>query len=537
MKRTLVTSALPYANGAMHLGHVRSTYIPADIYVRFLRLRGEDVLYVCGTDEHGTPIGVQAEKEGVKPKVLADRYHNLIEKDLRDLGISFDVFSQTSNPAHHELAQHFFQKIKESGYIYEKPVKQLFCAHCGRFLPDRFVEGACAFCGGSARGDHCEDCGRHLNPGDLKEPKCVVCGNTPEIKETAHYFFKLSEFTEKLRAYIDNNKELSKNAQNYAREWLGELKDWDITRDFDWGVKIPGTDKIIYVWFDAPIGYVSFTKELTPKWKEYWNDRFIHFIGKDIIYHHVLFWPAMLMAEGELGLPAAVQAGGFLTLEGEKMSTSRGHVVWIKDYLEVFPADYLRYYLISAAALDQDIDFSWTGFMGKINNELSANYGNFVNRVLSFCSKKFDGVVPKPGKLDKADEEMVKRIEESHKKVTDYLEKFNFIDALKEILNLSKAGNEYFQAKEPWKGDAENTVYIGTNLARNLAVLFSPFLPNSSEEILAQLGVKEVDWESARGLEIKPGHKIGKVSPVFKKVEKSEVEEQIKKLPTSSSAN
>jgi methionyl-tRNA synthetase len=519
----------------MHLGHVRSTYIPADIYVRFLRLRGEDVKYVCGTDEHGTPIGIAAEKEGKKPKEVADYYHEVIEDELRRLGISFDIFSQTSKPAHHEMAQDFFKKIKEKGYVFEKSVKQLYCVKCKRFLPDRYVEGICAFCGSAARGDHCEVCGRHLNPEDLKEPRCIVCSQKPEIRETKHFFFKLSAFTEKLRDYIGNNKAISSNARNYALQWLTELRDWDITRDFDWGVKIPGTDKIFYVWWDAPIGYVSFTKELTPDWRGYWKGRVVHFIGKDIIYHHVLFWPAMLMAFGEFLPPAAVQAGGFLSLEGEKMSTSRGHVVWIKDYLAAFPPDYLRYYLISASALDQDIDFSWKAFMEKTNNELIANYGNFVNRVLSFCKNKFDGVVPELGKKDKADEGIIKKAKQTHKNVTKLLEEFNFPEALREILNLSKAGNEYFQNKEPWKGDAENTINIGVNLVRNLAVMLSPFLPFSSEEVLSQVGVKEVDWQSAGGLVIKAGHRIGEVKPVFKMVEKAQMDEQIKRLPTSNS--
>lgn len=526
--KTLVTSALPYANGPMHLGHVRSTYIPADIYVRFLRSRGDDVKYVCGTDEHGTPIVIKAESEGKTPKQIADKYNKIIGDELAALGVSFDNFSQTSSKAHHELAQYFYNKIKENGFIFTKTVKQLFCAQCGRFLPDRYVVGKCVHCGADARGDHCEGCGRHLTLSEIKDPKCANCGSNPEFKETEHYFFKLSKFANKLKKYL-NNPEISENARNYARPWLKELNDWDITRDLDWGVKIPNSDKVFYVWFDAPIGYVSFTKEILKDWKDYWKGRVVHFIGKDIIYHHVLFWPAMLLAEGEFPPPAAVQAGGFLTLEGEKMSTSRNHVVWINDYLKSFPPDYLRYFLISAAALDQDIDFSWQVFGEKINSELIGNYGNFINRVLSFCKSKFDGKVPELGELDQADKDILLKLKDSHAQVTAYFEKFNFIDALKEIMALSRAGNEYFQKKEPWKGNAENTIHIGVNLARSLAILAEPIMPFSSKDLLKQIN-SNGDWESAKDLPLKKGHKIGVVKPVFGKIEESEIKAQIAKL-------
>ena len=527
--KTLVTSALPYANGPMHLGHIRSTYVPADMYVRFLRARGEDVKFVCGTDEHGTPIVIKAEVEKKTPLQVADEYHRIISHELKSLGIKFDNFSQTSKKTHHELTQHFYEEIKKHGYIYEKPVTQLFCTKCSRFLPDRYVDGICSHCGATARGDHCEVCGRHLHLGELKEPKCHTCKGTPEIKETSHYFFKLSEFKEQLKKYLQN-KEVSANARNYAKQWLDELGDWDITRDMGWGVKIPGTDKVFYVWFDAPIGYISFTKEILPDWKEYWKSRVVHFIGKDIIYHHVLFWPAMLMAEGEFPPPAAVQAGGFLTLEGEKMSTSRNHVVWIADYLKAFPPDYLRFFLISAAALDQDIDFSWQVFGEKINSELIGNYGNFVNRVLSFCKSKYDGVVPKLGELDEDDKKMLKKLEEIHKSVSKNLEEFYFVDALKDVMALSRAGNEYFQKKEPWKGNADNTIHISVNIARALAIMAEPFMPFSSSELLKQINTSG-DWKSAAGLALKAGHKIGDVKPVFRKIDEAEIKAQIAKLP------
>ncbi len=533
--KVLVTSALPYANGPMHLGHVRSTYIPADIYVRFLRSRNVDVKYVCGTDEHGTPIVIRAEEEGKTPLEIANRYHDIIEKELRDLGISFDNFSQTSRDLHHDLTQHFYKRIQKNGYIYEKKVMQLFCQKCGRFLPDRYVVGICSYCGAEARGDHCEACGRHLNARELRNPRCVVCGSVPVQKETTHYFFKLSAFSKQLSTYL-KTAEISQNAKNYASRWLSELEDWDITRDMQWGVGIPNTDKVFYVWFDAPIGYISFTKEITDDWRDYWSGRVVHFIGKDIIYHHVLFWPAMLIAEGEFPPPAVVQAGGFLTLEGEKMSTSRNHVVWIRDYLNHFPPDYLRFYLVSAASIDQDIDFSWRSFADKINTELIGNYGNFINRVLTFCKNHFDGTLPAPTTFDSRDLALINKIGDAHSRVTKLMEKFDFLGAIRELMRLSKFGNEYFQSKEPWKGGGENVVYLSVNLARSLAVLLEPFIPFSSKEILKQIKTTG-GWETAGELFLKPGHKIGNIHPVFRKIEESEVEAEIKKLKEASSSH
>jgi len=534
--KTLVTSALPYANGPMHLGHVRSTYIPADIYVRFLRLRGEDVKFVSGTDEHGTPIVIKAEAEGTTPQAVADKYYKIISNELKALGISFDNFSQTSRRIHYETVNYFFEKIKANGYIKEKPVRQMFCEKCNRFLPDRYVNGICSHCDAQARGDHCETCGRHLSVTELKEPKCAVCGGTPAKREIVHDFFKLSAFASDLRKYL-KKPGISANARNYASQWLDELDDWDITRDMEWGVKIPGfSNRVFYVWFDAPIGYVSFTREILKDWKDYWKGRVVHFIGKDIIYHHVLFWPAMLMAEREFPPPAAVQAGGFLTLQGQKMSTSRNHVVWISDYLKAFPPDYLRFFLISAAAIDQDIDFSWQAFGEKINSELIGNYGNFINRVLTFCKSKFDGVVPNLGKLDHDDEAIIKKIKDTHVRATKFLEQFDFIDALKEIMALSRAGNEYFQKKEPWKGNAENTINLGVNLARSLAILAEPFMPFSSAEVLKQIN-SSGDWKSASELVITKGHKIGDVKPIFKKIEDSDIAAQMEKLGKKDSAS
>jgi methionyl-tRNA synthetase len=528
---TIITSALPYANGAMHLGHVRSTYIPADIYARYLRLRGDDVIFVCGTDEHGTPIGLRAEKEGISPQKAAERFHKEIDKDLKGIGISFDVFSGTNSSVHERNAQEFYNKLKEADYIYEKPVKQLFCSKCKRFLPDRYVEGICAFCGKHARGDHCESCGRHLDLGELKEVKCTLCGTAPEIQETEHYFFKLSKFADFLKQWIPSNAGISSNARNYAKQWLSELKDWDITRESGPGVKIPGTDKFFYVWFDAPIAYLSFTQELTEQWKDYWTSDIIHFIGKDIIYHHTLFWPAMLKAEGSLALPKAIQAGGFLTLEGEKMSTSRNHVVWISDYLKAFPADYLRFYLISAAAIEQDIDFSWANFMEKVNSELIDNFGNFANRILSFCDRNFEGKVPEPGRMKADSTALMDKCKKCKESVEKNLSKFDFMSALREILVLSSAGNEFFQSREPWKsGDSEDTVYYCINVLADLVALLQPYIPDSCNTLADQLGVKELSWENIATQSLKPGHIIGKPQPIFKKIDQKDVDEQVSKL-------
>jgi methionyl-tRNA synthetase len=427
LAKYLVTSAIPYANAPLHLGHLRSTYIPADIYVRYLRLCGHDAIYVCATDEHGTPITIRAEQEKSSPRKIVDRYHASILKDLLGMGCSFDIFSRTSTSVHRESTQDFFSRLLEKGYIYESQYEQLFCDSCKRFLPDRYVEGTCPYCGTKgARGDACDACGRYLKPTDLVDPYCALCEGRPVVKTSRHWFFKLSAFQKEVRDWVSKNPNLPENVKNYALNWIDEgLRDWCITRDLSWGVPVPVTDvkdKVIYVWFDAPIGYISSTKiwasksDDPEKWCSYWQDeegKIVHFIGKDIIYHHSIFWPAMLTGVGGYNLPFAIVAGEYLTLEGRKMSKSRGWVVGISDYLEDFEPDSLRYYFIASSPLSKDADFSWDEFARRHNNELADILGNFIHRALVFTYRDFQGKVPDPGEFDQYDQKVLNKISET----------------------------------------------------------------------------------------------------------------------------
>ncbi|AAM02063.1 methionine--tRNA ligase [Methanopyrus kandleri] len=552
MGKVLVTTALAYTNGPLHIGHVRSTYLPADVYTRFLKMRGIDAIHIGGTDNHGVPIALQAELEGKDPEEIVEKYHEMIKEDLERLNIHFDEFSCTCrefNPDHVDMTQWFFKRLYEAGYIEEREVEQLYCPECERPLPDRYVEGVCPYCGAEgARGDHCEACGRYLEPVQLEEPRCVICGSKPEVRRTMHLFFKLSEFEEDLKKWLESNDNLPKNVRNYAIQWVREgLKDWDIVRDLDWGVPVPlegYEDKVFYVWFDAPIGYVTFTKQYCDRvgqdWKDYWfseDTKIVHFIGKDIIVHHALFWPAMLMGVGAT-LPYTIVAGEYLTLEGEKMSTSRGWVVWVKDFTKLFPADLLRYYLIVVSPLTRDADFSWGDFRDRVNNELVANLGNFVYRTLSFIYRFLDGNVPEA----ETDQEIVDKIKETHQRVTEHLEKFRFREALTEVLRLSKFGNEYFQEHEPWKlkdEDPERCAEVLRGCARivkALAVMLAPFLPDSAEKIWQSLGyedsVHDVDWEEA--LEDVETKEIPEPEPIFPKVTEEDLEKAKALLPEES---
>ncbi|WP_456482542.1 methionine--tRNA ligase [Methanopyrus sp.] len=552
MGKVLVTTALAYTNGPLHIGHVRSTYLPADVYTRFLKMRGVDAVHIGGTDNHGVPIALQAELEGKDPEEIVEKYHKMIKEDLERLNIHFDEFSCTCrefNPDHVKMTQWFFEKLYEKGYIEEREVEQLYCPECERPLPDRYVEGVCPYCGAEgARGDHCEACGRHLEPVQLEEPRCVICGSKPEVRRTKHLFFKLSEFEEDLKEWLESNDNLPKNVRNYAIQWVREgLEDWDIVRDLDWGVPVPleeYEDKVFYVWFDAPIGYVTFTKQYCDKvgrdWKDYWfseDTKIIHFIGKDIIVHHALFWPAILMGVGAT-LPYTIVAGEYLTLEGEKMSTSRGWVVWVKDFTELFPADLLRYYLIVVSPLTRDADFSWEDFLNRVNNELVANLGNFVYRTLSFVYRFLNGNVPEA----ETDQEVINKIKETHQRVTEHLEEFRFREALTEILHLSKFGNEYFQEHEPWKLKDEDpercarVLHGCVRIVKALAVMLAPFLPDSAEKIWQSLGyegsVHDVDWEEAlKDIEAK---EIPKPEPIFPKVTEEDLEKAKALLPEES---
>ncbi len=534
MSKVFITCALPYANGPTHLGHLRSTYIPADVYARYNRMKGRDVLFVCATDEHGTPIAVQAEKEGKPPKEIAGRYYEMIKNDLESCGISLDNFGRTTDPLHYQMAQNFFLKLYNNGFIYEKTIKQPYCTDCNRFLPDRYVEGICPYCSGEgARGDHCEICGRHLDPIQLQDPSCLICHNKPEIRKSTHYYFKLSEFETDINEWIDNNHQLPPNVKNYALQWIKEgLKDWILTRDMEWGIPVPleeAKGKIIYVWLEALLEYITSAAQWAEKndksWKDYWNDKTIHFIGKDIIYHHSIFWPALLMAYG-CKLPYTIIAGEYLSLEGKKMSTSKNWVIWTSDFLEDFESDILRYYLLVNAPLTRDTDFSWDDFQRRINDELADVLGNFLHRTFTFTSRFFDGKIPPIIIMDEYDQKIMDKIGTTPQVVSDYIESFKFRDGLVEIIKLAKQGNKYFNDKEPWKTvkldpeKAATCLNICNQLCKTLGILLNPYLPNKSMEILKTLNLDSytINWDFTIE-KLSHGHEISQAKPIFIKIE------------------
>lgn len=541
MNKVFITCALPYANGPTHLGHLRSTYIPADVYARYNRMKGRDVLFVCATDEHGTPIAVKAEKESKSPKEVAGRYYKMIKEDLEACNISLDNFSRTTDPLHYQISQNFFLNLYNKGYIYEKTIQQPYCDECNRFLPDRYVEGICPFCKGEgARGDHCEICGRHLDPIQLQDPHCLICQSTPEIRESTQYFFTLSKFQEDLKVWIENNEELPPNVKNYALQWLKEgLKDWILTRDMEWGIPVPLEDaqgKIIYVWGEAFLGYISsaaqWARQNNQSWREYWNDKAIHFIGKDIIYHHSIFWPALLMAYG-CKLPYTIIAGEYLSLEGSKMSTSKNWVIWTSDFLKNFESDILRYYLLVNAPLTRDTDFSWDDFQRRVNDELADVLGNFLHRTFTFTHRFFEGKVPEPSLLDDYDQKMMEKITHTPDVVAKHIKNFKFREGLVEIIKLAKLGNKYFNDKEPWKTvqsnyeTASTCLYICNQLCKTLAVTLNPYLPVKSREVIKilKLESKEINWD----LSVTPipaGHKISPAKPIFSKIEDEVIKKQ-----------
>ncbi len=477
----------------------------------------------------------------------------MIKKDLDSCSISFDNFSRTTDPKHYEISQNFFLKLYEKGFIYEKIIKQPYCDVCSRFLPDRYVEGICPHCNGEgARGDHCETCGRHLEPTQLIEPTCLICKGTPEIRESKQYFFKLSHFQDDLQTWIESNNQLPPNVKNYALQWLKEgLKDWILTRDMEWGIPVPLDDaegKIIYVWGEAFLGYISSAAQWSEKtgkpWEDYWNDEAIHFIGKDIIYHHSIFWPALLMAYG-CKLPYTIIAGEYLSLEGRKMSTSKNWVIWASDFLESFDSDTLRYYLIANAPLSRDTDFSWEDFQRRVNDELADVLGNFLHRTFTFTTRFFDGQIPEPTEFDEYDKEFESRIKALPALVADYIENFKFREGLIEIIKLAKYGNKYFNDKEPWKtvktskNMAANCLYLANQLSKTMAVTLIPYMPVKTQEILKILNIDgDISWDDAAEF-VPAGHKIGEAKPIFTKVEddiitkeKEELYENLKEVET-----
>ena len=539
----MVTAALPYANYRLHLGHLRSTYIPSDIHVRYLRMKGENVIYICATDEHGTPITIMAERGKKTPKEVVDEYYKADKRDLEAMGCSFTYFGRTTLPIHYELTQEFFKKLSEKGYVYEETIKQFYCPKDRRFLPDRFVEGTCPHCHEEARGDQCDSCGRYLKPTELEDPRCALCGTKPQVEETRHWFFRLSSLQDFLKKWIHETPGLSPNVRNYASQWLEEgLNDWCITRDMNWGVPVPNKGaegKVIYVWFDAPIGYVSNTIQWTrdngypERWKDYWqgtNGEIIHFIGKDIVYHHALFWPAMLKGREDYRLPTQIIAGEYLTLGGKKMSKSRGWMIEVADYLAKFEPDPLRYYLTVVSPLNRDADFTWEEFARKNNDELADILGNFIHRTLTFTYQFFDGRVPQPGA--EYPREPLEKAEETVNNVGKLIEAHEYHRALREILDLAALGNRFFNESEPWrtiktdKSSSASTIYVADQVVKTLAVLMAPFLPSSAEKLWQTLNlegsVHQQKWyDATRKLE--PGHEIRKPSPLFKKLEATEL--------------
>ncbi len=535
-REVLVTAALPYVNGECHIGHLR-TYVPADIFTRMLRKLGYEVLFVCGSDTHGTPIVFSAEAEGVSPKEIVERYHEHFQRIFNALGINFDYYGSTDDESNHRRTQEIVRTLIEKGYVYEKKMKLAFCERCNRFLPDRYVEGKCPYCGEHARGDECDQgCGRHLEPGEILEPVCKICGSAATFKERTHYYFKLSAFASQLEDFL-RNLDGTPNARNYALEWVRrELKDWCITRDLDWGVKFPSReDLVVYVWVDAPIGYISFTEEALKRksdnweqaWREIWKESkatIVHFIGTDIIYHHCIFWPAMLIA-AEYSLPNAVVASGMVTINGKPLSKSRGNVVWVADFLKKFHADTLRYFLVSHSSHTKELDFSWDAFKTRVNNELVAILGNLALRVLSFAQKHF-GAVPE-GELH---EEVLARIQTTREEAVKAIFAYDFKKFVDASMKLADFANKYFQREEPWHlikgGEAERKrcgeiVKNTLQLLKAVCVLLEPVMPSKMEELWSQLGM-DSDIHSV-GIEemtvpLKSGQPLGKPKKLFERV-------------------
>ena len=546
-KRIVVTCALPYANGEIHLGHVTSTYLPADIFVRFCRLNGVEVAFVCATDDFGTPILIAAEQEGKTPEQFVAYWNRRDLQDFRDLSIIFDIFDRTSSRENVSLTQHFFTRLYEKGHIYEKEVLQPYCPKCLKFLPDRYVKGTCPYCGALEQySDSCEKCGKAFQPGEIRDPHCAVCGSKPERRSSEHFFLRLSEFTEQLRNWLEGNYNLQPEVRNYVLTWIKEgLQDWDITRDIEWGVPIPlekAKGKVLYGWFDNHLCYISSTLKLLESrgadGKAFWNSSTIfHFIGKDIVYHHYLFLPAMRIGVSEYKLPDFIPTRGHLLLQGGKFSKSRGWYVGLREFLNAFPADYLRFYLAAITPYSQsDVNFDWKEFQSRINNELVANLGNFVHRTLTFVWSRFKGKVPQPDQFDDLDKELQARIEGIGSLVGKELSRIEIDKALKRVLEFSSYCNQYFQRKEPWADtkNAATCLYLSANAVRSLAVLIEPFIPNSAEALWELLNLKESaekkDWSSTSQLLMLPGHEIRKPCVLFRRIEDIEIERQVKKL-------
>ena len=553
-RKILVTSALPYSNGLIHIGHLAGAYLPADIYVRYQKMAGNDVLFICGADEHGVPITIAAMKQGITPKELVDKYYKLNKESFEKFGIKFDNFSRTSLPLHHKTSQEFFLELNKKGKLIVKEIKQLYCPKDKMYLADRYVNGVCPKCGADgARGDQCEKCGSWLDPLTLKNPKCAICGTKPEVKSTKHWYLPMADFQPQLEAWLKEKKDWKDNVMNYCNGWFKEgLRDRAITRDLDWGVPVPlpeAEGKVMYVWFDAPIGYISSTKEWAEKigepdkWKDYWQNpdcEIIHFIGKDNIVFHAIFWPATLMGVGGYNLPTQIPANEFLNLEGNKLSTSKNYAVWLPDYLEKFPPDILRYSLAANFPENKDTDFSWKQFQQCNNSELADILGNFINRVLTFVNKHCDGKIPPAKILSELDKNALAETAKLAAEAGELINSFKLRAATAKVMDIARAANRYFDAAQPWKtrksdfDTCQSTLNVCCRIIRTLAICFYPFTPFSSEKIWKMMGfpgsVNDGHWDDAAKEIDLAGTQLGKTEIIFRKIEDEELQPEIDRL-------
>ncbi|MBT7815793.1 MAG: methionine--tRNA ligase, partial [Polaribacter sp.] len=561
-KRYTITAALPYTNGPIHIGHLAGVYVPADIYARYLRLTGKDVAYICGSDEHGVAIPMRAKKEGVSPQDIIDKYHGIIKQSFSDFGISFDNYSRTSSKIHHETASEFFTKLYKNGDFIEETSAQLYDAEANQFLADRFVVGTCPKCGfEESYGDQCENCGTSHNATDLINPKSAITGNVPTVKETKHWFLPLDKHEAFLRKWIleGHKKDWKPNVYGQVKSWLEDgLRPRAVTRDLDWGIPVPlegAEGKVLYVWFDAPIGYISSTKEWAARegknWEDYWkkdHTKLVHFIGKDNIVFHCIIFPSMLKAHGDYILPENVPANEFLNLEGNKLSTSKNWAVWLHEYLEEFPnqQDVLRYTLTANAPESKDNDFTWKDFQAKNNNELVAIFGNFINRVVVLTNKYYNGIVPAPNDFTEIDEDVLAAVKEFPNIIGKSIERYRFREASQELMSLARLGNKYLADEEPWKViklDEERVktiMFIALQISSALAILSEPFLPFTSTKLKNILNInKKLSWKNVTEIAIllPAGHQINKAELLFSKIEDKAIEAQVEKLQATKIAN
>jgi methionyl-tRNA synthetase len=562
-KRVTITAALPYTNGPVHIGHLAGVYVPADIYARYLRGKGTDVAFVCGSDEHGVPITITAKKEGVSPQDVVDKYHAIIKKSFSDFGITFDNYSRTSSAIHHETASEYFKDLNSKGAFVEKVDQQLYDAEAQQFLADRFVVGTCPKCGNEeSYGDQCEKCGTSHNATDLINPKSAITGNVPSLKETKHWFLPLDQHEAFLKEWIleGHKNDWKSNVYGQVKSWIDDgLRPRAVTRDLDWGIPVPaagGEGKVLYVWFDAPIGYISSTKEWAARegkdWEPYWKDKdtkLVHFIGKDNIVFHCIIFPAMLKAQGDYILPDNVPANEFLNLEGNKLSTSKNWAVWLHEYLEEFPdkQDVLRYVLTASAPETKDNDFTWKDFQARNNNELVAVFGNFINRVVVLTNKYYGGVVPTPTVFSETDEAVLEQIKAFPQRISKSIERYRFRVALSELMNFSRLGNKYLADEEPWKQIKTNPervqtiMYVALQIATGLSVVCEPFLPFTARKLKDILNTSQItlEWSTieSKAILLASGHQIGQATLLFAKIEDAEVQHQLDKLQATKKAN